>query len=61
MEEKFKNFFKEVYKASQYDAQGDADHACEHYSPSAVLDYLKSIGENELADSIVEDCGEPEF
>ena len=38
MEEKFKKFFKEVYKASQYDAQGDADHACEHYSPSEVLD-----------------------
>ena len=61
MEEKFKKFFKEVYKASQYDAMGDIDHACEHYAPSDVLDYLKSVGEGELADSIVNDCGEPEF
>lgn len=61
MEEKFKKFFKEVYKASQYDAQGDADHACEHYSPSEVLNYLKSIGETELAESIESQCGTPEF
>ena len=52
---------EEVYKASQYDAQGDADHACEHYSPSEVLNYLNSIGETELAESIQSECGEPEF
>lgn len=61
MDEKTKNFFKEVYAASQYDAQGDADHACEHYSPSDVLDYLNKIGETELVEEIKEDYGEPEF
>jgi len=61
MDKNFKDFFKEVYKASQYDAQGDADHACEHYSPSKVLDYLTEIGETELVQSIKDDYGEPEF
>jgi hypothetical protein len=61
MKEKFKVFFKEVYRASQWDAQGDADHACEHYSPSNVLDYLTEIGETELVQSIKDECGEPEF
>lgn len=61
MDKKYKEFFKEVYKASQYDAQGDADHACEHYSPSKVLEYLTEIGETELVQSIKDECGEPEF
>lgn len=61
MNEKNKIFFKEVYAASQYDAQGDADHACEHYSPSDVLDYLNEIGETELVEEIKEACGEPMF
>lgn len=61
MEKKFKSFFEEVYQASQYDAQGDTEHACERYYPSEVLDYLKSIGENELADYIVSEYGEPEL
>ena len=55
------SFFTEVYRATQWDAQGDADHASEHYLPSDVINYLKENGDNELADKIISEEGEPEF
>ena len=61
MDEKFKKFFKGVYQTSEYSAEGHIEHPCLRYAPSEVLDYLKSVGEEELCNEIIEKYGEPEF